>query len=525
MDAAEIQDELFHLEYPYLLPNHDPDIERYFYLRAAGRAQDALAVYQHRLRVRYPNDEFRTWLLRCYRNHDPAFPNLLARGYRMLGIRSLERIKRVLLVIAEKAESYNEKDLYSTIKTAEDMLQLLPRERYEAMAMMDRLLRYAAILDIKVRSITRAAGLVSSYLTDSLPVVAEERRRRSQARLKAEEEERRRRIQADWPGREGSSPPEEARRYNYRIQKQPGVRQGAVDLSTVVFSPQELTRMEIPAYPRVEDQVLGYCFKYWYMVNDPSFEKALFLYSRKYGKRNHDVFMIIRRGRRANHRDEEILASVMGILITGYYYSMQGDRYLQRNWKTLKTALDNQRRVLPPSARKKAKEGGLPGARKPAALPAVKTDRPAIKLPGIPVPPPAAVREAVQAKLRAAPPAARGAGPAPRRAAGPVTKPPVKAAGSVSDRLRELSGRSYDLYQERFLAKARPAIRKVFAAKKGLLFNLPEEAENLVYAFLKDHYSDPFMDWENSGEKKKLLSMGFDLPSLNLVIDECYRAL
>jgi hypothetical protein len=100
-----------------------------------------------------------------------------------------------------------------------------------------------------------------------------------------------------------------------------------------------------------------------------------------------------------------------------------------------------------------------------------------------------------------------------------------KAKGSVSDRLRELSGRSYDVYEDRFLTKARSSIRKVLGAGKGLFFNLPEEAEDMVYNFLRDHYSDPYMDWENSADRKNLLTMGFDLPVLQPIIDECYRTL
>jgi hypothetical protein len=47
----------------------------------------------------------------------------------------------------------------------------------------------------------------------------------------------------------------------------------------------------------------------------------------------------------------------------------------------------------------------------------------------------------------------------------------------------------------------------------------------MVYNFLRDHYSDPYMDWEASADRKNLLDMGFDLPSINPVIDECYRSL
>jgi hypothetical protein len=119
------------------------------------------------------------------------------------------------------------------------------------------------------------------------------------------------------------------------------------------------------------------------------------------------------------------------------------------------------------------------------------------------------------------------ASPRPRRpkARAFVSKTLGKAKGSVSDRLKELSGRSYDVYEDRFLTKARASIRKVLGAGKGLFFNLPEEAEDLVYNFLRDHYSDPYMDWEDSADRKNLLAMDFDLPSIHPVIDECYRTL
>jgi len=361
MDITEIQDELLRLEYPNLLPDHDPDIERYCYLRSTGQSQDALALYQNRLRPRYPDDEFRAWLLRAYRSHDPAFRALLARGYRMLGARSLERIKRIIIFIAEKAESFNEKDVYSTIKAAEDILQFLPRERYEAVAGIERYHRYAATLNLKEKAIARASELVRAYLTDTLSVVEEERRRRSEAERRAMEDERKRLVKADYE--------------SYLFQKKYGYSAPLmIDLSSVVFSDADLARIEIPNFIRLEDQVLAYCVKYWNNISDPAFERILFLYSRKYGKKNHDVFTAIRRGRLAKHRDDEILASVMSVLVTGYYYSVQGDIYLQRSWAAIKYALQNQppRQALPaptaaPASPAKAKKIAAPKKAKTAA--------------------------------------------------------------------------------------------------------------------------------------------------------------
>ncbi|GHV85683.1 hypothetical protein AGMMS50230_12910 [Spirochaetia bacterium] len=684
MDISEIQDELLRLEYPNLLPDHDPDIERYYYLRSTGQSRDAMVLYQNRLKVRYPDDDFRTWLLRSYRSHDPAFRGLLAKGYRMLGARSLERVKQILLIIAGLAESFNEKDVYSTIKTAEDILKFLSPERYEAVAGMERFFRYASALDLKVKSIGKATELVRAYLTDTLSVVEEERRRRIEAQRKMEDAEMQRLVKADWD--------------SYRYQKKYG-HGPFIDLSAVVFSPADLARIEIPDFSRVEDQILAYCIKYWAMVNDPAFERILFLYSRKYGKKNYDVYMAIRRGQEAKHRDDEILASIMSVLVTGYYYSIQGDLYLQRSWNAIKHALANQPKALSapasktpkqitakseskeraaksaprqietkarqetksrqpkaasakiPSAAKKTQKQKTPAkpakprpaarqnlpriapkplpktapkiapkrqvpktrptavvarssqqlktaepvkavqttkpvkvpyklkpaqetkttivtkafppprpvavpaappkpaaaAPKPAALirpaaapiapprPAVAAPKPAVMPPKPVTAPKPAPKPAVPKPLASAPPVQKGYRPAPFVSASPPPARPKqrvfnnktlgKAKGSVSDRLKELSGRSYDVYEDRFLAKARNAIRKTLGTGKGLFFNLPEEAEDLVYNFLRDHYSDPYMDWEDSADRKNLLTMGFDLPSLHPVIDECYRTL
>jgi hypothetical protein len=100
-----------------------------------------------------------------------------------------------------------------------------------------------------------------------------------------------------------------------------------------------------------------------------------------------------------------------------------------------------------------------------------------------------------------------------------------KTQGSVSHRLQELSGRSYDVYQDRFLAHSRQAIRKVLGADRGLFFNVPAQAEDLLFNFLKDHYSDPYMNWETSEERKTLSAMGFELKSIMPIIDECYNML
>jgi hypothetical protein len=525
MDIKDIHDELLRLEYPYLHTGSDPDIERYCYLRSSGQGRAALAVYQFRIKPRYPDDTLRMALLRCYRNRDPLFSRLLAVGYRRLVERALERIRRIIDYISEKMRGYNKEDVYSTIKTIEDILRFFPREQYEAIAGVDRMYRYAQVLDHHAAPMGQAAELIRGYLTQSLPILDNERRRRNEAR---------------------------------RQQENAGAGK-LIDFSTVVFSSADLERMEIPSsLSRVEDKTLAYCAKYWNLIHDAAFDQILLLYSHKHGKKNHAIYLTIRRGRDANYRDEDILSSVMSMLVTGYYYSIQGDRYLQQNWRAIKDAMEQAASKAAPRAAKAAAparsaapvKAAPPRAGPKTAPPAPPAPDPASKAA------PRAAKAAAPAKsaapVKAAPPRAgpKTAPPAPAAPEpGPATAPkpspasqplPVSppspvaqpapkpvplqtAGGSVSDRLRKLSGRGYDLYQDRFLAHARPAIRKILSAGRGIFFSLPEQAEDLVFHYLRDHYADPYMNWAESAERRQLAGKGFDLPSLDPVIDECFK--
>jgi hypothetical protein len=581
MNIPEIQDELLRLEYPFLMPDHDPDIERYYYLRSRGQSKDALYLFQNRLKPRYPNDEFRTMLLRSYRSRDPAFRQLLTVGYRALGAQALDRIKRSIAYIAEKAESYNPRDVYSTIKAAEEILLLLPKERYEAVEGIDRFFRYAQALNFYVKSISKAVDLVRSYLNQSLTVVEEVISRRKEQQRRELERERQRLVKADWE--------------SYSWQKKYGFNGPLIDFSSVVFSPVDLARIEIPRnLSRIEDQTLAYCIKYWNLINDAAFERILFLYSRKFGAKNYDVYLTIRRGRLTKQRDDEILASVMSSLVTGYYYSIRGDKYLQQRWNSIKLSLQQAPIPKPPLAlpppkpaasttvlllpapqpavkpRQKAadKKPAEPAAkavkkagtkekkaqkklsRNPPLKTLLRTDKPAPSTPKKPPKSPVSSpfnkelnkkinrkknpeqrmdKQAIKEKnVKQESLVLKGAMKTPsakEQKPVPISFPNRKESGSVSDRLKGLSGRSYDVYQDRFFTHARSAIRKVLGAGKGLFFTIPEKAEDLVYNFFKDHYADPYMNWAESAEKITLEELGFQLESLDPIIDECYKML
>jgi hypothetical protein len=101
--------------------------------------------------------------------------------------------------------------------------------------------------------------------------------------------------------------------------------------------------------------------------------------------------------------------------------------------------------------------------------------------------------------------------------------------GSISDIIRKLSGRSYDVYREIFLEKVRDHIHRTLMANQtkshGLFDTAANEAEDQIYGFIAAHYDDPFMDWEHSVEREAVEALGFSQPSLLPIIESCYKKL
>jgi len=564
MGSSGLEKELFQIEYPYLTETGDPDIERYYELRSLGRDQDALILYRTKLVPRYPEEAFRMELLRAYRTHSPDYPRLLQRAYEKIGERLIDKVKTLIEYIAQKARSYDPTDVYSTIKTAEAILALLPKERYEAILSMERLLRYAERLRFHVTAIQKAEALIRAYLTESLQVVEEERSRRQAALRHQQEEARRRLVEQDKAElarlrsqqRELSEP---IRGKKTGPEKTAAPRRTVVlDLSRVHFSPYDLARIQIPpTLTRVEDKTLAYCFKYWNLVNDAAFERVLFLYSRKYGTKHYEVFSIIQRGRRTGKRDDEILAAVMGALISGYYYSIRGDIYLQQQWAILKKKLEGKGVESPSVGQKEMAPHPAVPRRPPLSSRRVGSSAGSRGRP-------ASVQGEVAPRTTGAPEASRNAStslhgkdsiqsprarvavlsksiPSQRKTGSPSTRrvpkkqeavsmspvPPgaggTMSGGSVSDRLKRLSGKAYDVYGDLFFMQVRPAIRQVLSKGKGLFFTVPESVEDAIYEFLKENYHNPFMNWEESDTRGALRQEGFDVPSLDPIIEACYR--
>jgi hypothetical protein len=117
-----------------------------------------------------------------------------------------------------------------------------------------------------------------------------------------------------------------------------------------------------------------------------------------------------------------------------------------------------------------------------------------------------------------------------RAPAGPEPLREIRAKhGSISDSIRKLSGKPYDVYKEIFIEKVRDHIHRALLASRtrshGIFDTTANDAEDHIYGFITAHYDDPFMDWERSAEREAVEALGFSMPSLAPIIEACFKRL
>ncbi len=483
---SDIQLRILKEEFPATSHSGDEDIERYFELRKIGQQAKALALYNGRIRRKYPDPARRELLMRYYRSRDPRYGELYRDSLADLADRLITRSYGILDTLTRDIDSVDLKDAYSVIKLAEGLLSVISPDRDVAIAFTERYARYARLLSYRERQARDTAELIRLYVTDTIESVEE---------LKKEREERRK---------------ERARSH---VRSSRDAARPSFDLSRVTFSPEEVDKITIPAtITRTEDVVIAYCVKYWGAVNDPAFEKAVFLYSRKYHTRHNEIFQAIKNGVTHGWKDEEILNAVLANVVTGYYYSISGDRYLQTTWARYRASSEPVRAApsltFLPVKTERARRGAalrrnVGDARKKIARPKV--------LPRREKEPPLS-RKDTQAKsvARTVPNTFRAE--SPRESFVP---------NSVSDMIRKLTGKSYAVYKDLFFQNIRPSLRAILADAGGKdtpFSTRQNSAEQLIYDYLFSHWNDPYQQWEKSAEREKTRSLGYRIDGLEPII-------
>jgi hypothetical protein len=124
----------------------------------------------------------------------------------------------------------------------------------------------------------------------------------------------------------------------------------------------------------------------------------------------------------------------------------------------------------------------------------------------------------------------KGANLLGRTRVGPEPVSEIRAKhGSISDAIRKLSGKTYDVYKDIFLERVRDVIHRQLLASQtrshGIFDTAANDAEDHIYGFIAAHYDDPFMDWEHSAERELVESLGFSVPRLEPIVEACFRKL
>lgn len=479
---SDIQLRMLREEFPALSTDSDHDVEQYFEMRASGRQADALALYNAKLKRKYPDEAQRATLLRSYRLRDGRYRALYRESLIVLATRMTERVYSIIDFLTRDIASVNLKDAYSVIKLAEGLLAVISPDRYAAIAFTERYVRYARILSFREKEMQETAELIRLYVMETIDSVEE---------LKREREERRK---------------------QQRVRRHAGQPRMNFDLSRIRFSPEDVREILIPdTIKRTEDAVIAYCLKYWNKVGDPAFEKTVFLYGKKYRTRHGDIFQAIKNGRTHNWKDEEILNAVLANIVSGYYYSITGDRYLQQAWARYKSTLASPAPSLAP-------EKQAPAVRSRAR--AITVPRRKVR-PFIPETPVAARPQPVRPPAKAIP---RNTAKSPMKAQ-PTAKGFVP--NSIADIIRKMTGKTYTVYRDLFFQSVRPSIRKILAdrgeKREGIFGTRQNQAEEIIFGFLEEHYSDPYQDWRTSEERKTVERLGYELDNLEPIIENWIR--
>ena len=492
---------------------------------------EALSVYNARIRPRYPVEAERILLLKLYRTRSPGFSVLLHTLLNRQVDAVIARIIRNIDALIAPLAGVSMKNTYGVLKAVEAIARLLPDSADQARNVADTHRDYSKLLGHHFKDMQQVCFLLGEFYDQAF---IDENKGMDFIASSLVAEEERKTMEA------------EREKKNF------------FDLSRIEFDAADVRRIEISTgLNRDEDRVLAFCHKYWFMVEDPAFERIVWLYSRKYKTTHFEVFRAIKTGRRRKYSDDDILSLVATTIATQYSYTVQGDVYMQASWKRLKASMYAAATPLRPSARPIPPERATNSMRKAPPLvlkhPSGPTNQtgstravPAAAVPTTTVP--AASQTASKALAVPASDSRlvriqhAGTGPRIRKPSGTPdlgvkrrpsralpANPPQIATGSVSDIIKRLSGRGYDVYRDIFLAKARPAIREVLLRQPGRPASLfgeeLNEAEDLIHEFLERNYANPFMDWKTSDQHKRLGGTGYKVDTIEEVIEACYKRL
>lgn len=515
MEITELEKQVLKQEYPQVSLSEDLDIERYFELRKTGRLNEALLLYNGKLKRKYPDDSMRYELMSSYRLRSHRFQELLTANLISLAQKTITQIKRVIGFITERTANLDTNDVYNVIQECEKIVSAVSSDRFASISFTEKYARYADIIGFKQAAMKKSAELIRLYVTDTLSSVKAYRDEQDEILSRQKRE------------RAAYRPP------------------ATLDFSKIVFTKEQVDSIIIsPDIKRVEDQVIAYTLKYWPVYADGGFENIVLLYSRKYRTNNFNIFQAVKIGRFRNWKDEEILQAVLLNLVNGYYYSISGDLYLQREWARVKVSIEPvkkkeelideasdaeavQKDAVFETTKAKKEELNLENkSQNIESLPEKKNDKlKKIKLEKNKLKKEKlkndSIKEENLAELQ------KEELDSDRYIERPKLE--MNPSGSISEMIKTMRGDKYQIHKGLFFEGIRPSIRKVLeksAVQKISMFGSEQnDAENYIYDFFDQNYDNPYQNWGISEQRVQVLKLGFDIKTVEPIIADWIKGL
>lgn len=505
-----IKQEILRKVFPELLYDSDPDIERYFDLRKEGRHNEALNLYQGRLLSKYPDENRRISLLQFYRRHDYRYKELLQKSAWELADKIIVRLRLTIERMTDPLFGVHDTDSIRLLKAAERIVSGLPKDKYQAIEAVENLRRYAIILKYRENQMEKVATLIREYL------------------FAAQFEEEK--ASVDFVARSL----EKNARLSALENQNKATKHKFFDVSNIHFSEKDTERIVLPkSITRKEDIVLAYTFKYYLLIQDTSFERLVFLYSRKFSTSHYAIFRAVKFGRLQKRTDDEILNTVNSILSSRYSYSVQGDFYMQIMWRRLKAKLEAKSNDVQEETENLKLEHSTKIQSQSSENKKAQVSNKNVSL---------QVNNESESKQKASALSEKDTKAEAftfdkthtskvQVQQNTVTQKPkeIVRGESISEKIRKLSGKSYDVYKTLFLSKVRNTIRPYLQknqTKSHSLFDTAmNDAEEFVYRFIESNYSNPYMNWDTSDAKKNAEALGFSIVNLDTIVEQCFKLL
>ena len=471
-------------EFPDLSLSGDDEIERYFIYRKQGREKEAIFLYNNKLRVKYPNEALRIALISAYRKKDPIFTSLLTQCLKLLANRTIERTKRIISFISEGVGKVSNSNILSIVSQCENVVSSISQDRYQVIPFTEKYSRYASYFKFREKEMKEASHIIKLYISGEFSYLA----MREEARIRNEKKE----------------------------------KKIFFDFSKITFTKAQIDFILIsPNIKRIEDKVIAYIAQYLPSCLDTSFENLVLLYSRKYKTKHYDIFKAIKTIVIAKKNDEELLTNVLMTVSDGYYYSISGDIYLQKEWAKLKdnlietkTKKDEKEAYNSSKAEKetekkeaqnkkhivKDKNKELSNVRKKNRLIKAKEKAKKVEI----------LHKEAQEDIQ--------------KETSNIKHEKLEKLESIKDCIKRIIGNSYGIYDELFFKTVRISIRHVLEksiTQKMSLFGDEENiAEDSIYEYIEKNYENPYQNWLQSENKKNVENLGFKISSIEEILKD-----